>query len=444
MRASSLSLFISGFVITTALDAQNTYPYPASGYVGLGTTSPRQQLEVNGGILIAGPRSNSWSASILHLGDELDWYRYQLAVRGTLDSNRARLALFYHATSTNTYGEAFSIEPESLGSQNFDVTFNRGTFVLKNSGSACFSGPVVIGASPSYTNLAPLVVIPNPIVQEPSVVFPDRSNSRYSVGIGSRHVGGEGQAMDFFAGDSGSNGTNISAGARRMTLTSSGRLGLGTASPRAKFEIIEGPDTYGANVAHLLLGGAHGGGSAYAGIRFAMLEHTTGWGADIQSVDDTSVYGGALIFRTGGGSATNVPSERLRIASSGNIGIGTAYPTEKLSVKGKIRAQEIIVDNTGWADHVFEEGYKLASLSEVEQHIASKRRLPGIPSVADVDQHGISVGEMQAKLLEKVEELTLHQINQEKKLAAQSKLIDTLLKANQELRALVIKSAKSD
>jgi hypothetical protein len=104
--------------------------------------------------------------------------------------------------------------------------------------------------------------------------------------------------------------------------------------------------------------------------------------------------------------------------NGGNVGIGTTAPTHKLSVKGTIRAQEIVVDNTNWADYVFEEDYRLAPLAEVESHIKAKGHLPGIPSAAEVAEHGVSMGDMQAKLLSKVEELTLHLIAQEKKLEA--------------------------
>lgn len=99
----------------------------------------------------------------------------------------------------------------------------------------------------------------------------------------------------------------------------------------------------------------------------------------------------------------------------GNVGIGMTTPTHKLSVNGTIRAKEIIVD-TLWADYVFDDSYRLAPLTEVEQHIRAKKHLPGIPSAAEVAEHGVSMGDMQSKLLSKVEELTLHLVAQEKRI----------------------------
>ncbi len=114
------------------------------------------------------------------------------------------------------------------------------------------------------------------------------------------------------------------------------------------------------------------------------------------------------------------------VYDNGNVGIGTTTPAHKLAVNGTIKAKEIIVETTGWSDYVFADDYRLPSLSEVESHIKANKHLPGIPSAAQVANEGVSIGEMQAKLLAKIEELTLHQIAQQKLLAAQSQEIETL------------------
>jgi hypothetical protein len=107
-----------------------------------------------------------------------------------------------------------------------------------------------------------------------------------------------------------------------------------------------------------------------------------------------------------------------RTGQEGNVGIGETNPMYKLAVKGTIKAKEIIVDTTGWSDFVFADDYRLAPLAEVEAHIQEHKHLPGIPSAAQVAEQGVSLGDMQAKLLAKVEELTLHVIAQEKRLQA--------------------------
>jgi hypothetical protein len=99
--------------------------------------------------------------------------------------------------------------------------------------------------------------------------------------------------------------------------------------------------------------------------------------------------------------------------SGGNVGIGTTTPDFKLTVNGKIKAEEIqvVVDV---ADYVFDDNYKLKSLQEVEQYIKENKHLPGVPGKKEVDANGYQVGLMTNKLLEKVEELTLYMIELKK------------------------------
>lgn len=110
----------------------------------------------------------------------------------------------------------------------------------------------------------------------------------------------------------------------------------------------------------------------------------------------------------------------ITINSDGRVGIGTSTHATgyALSVNGKAVCTEVLVDEVAnWPDYVFGEDYDLMSLSELEQHIKENNHLPGIPSAATVEENGVLLGEMQKKLLEKIEELTLYTIEQNKKLA---------------------------
>jgi hypothetical protein len=123
--------------------------------------------------------------------------------------------------------------------------------------------------------------------------------------------------------------------------------------------------------------------------------------------------------------------EEFFVASSldkGRVGIGVSYPTCALDVNGTIRSKEVKIEATGWADFVFDKNYKLPTLESVEQHIAEKQHLPDMPSEKEVLEEGINVVEMQAKLLQKIEELTLYVIEQDKK-------IKRLEEENQEIKS---------
>lgn len=105
------------------------------------------------------------------------------------------------------------------------------------------------------------------------------------------------------------------------------------------------------------------------------------------------------------------------VGADGKVGIGAEnFGEERLAVNGSIRAREIRVDNGAWADFVFDEKYKLTSLYDLEKYIKAKRHLPEIPTSAEVEKNGVVLGEMNKLLLQKIEELTLHLINQQKQI----------------------------
>lgn len=116
-------------------------------------------------------------------------------------------------------------------------------------------------------------------------------------------------------------------------------------------------------------------------------------------------------------SNANLPTVSWQSAdfyASGNVGIGTTPSTSyRMSVNGSIRSKEIIVE-TGWSDFVFEEGYDLATLEDVEAYILKHGHLKDIPSATEVEKNGISLGKMNKLLLMKIEEMTLYMIEANK------------------------------
>ncbi|MEN5195868.1 hypothetical protein [Sphingobacterium faecium] len=108
------------------------------------------------------------------------------------------------------------------------------------------------------------------------------------------------------------------------------------------------------------------------------------------------------------------------------IGIGVQNPTEKLAVNGKIRATEIKVDSGPWPDYVFDEDYKLTPLKDVEAFINENKHLPGVPKAKEIEENGLSLGEMVRILMQKNEELTLHLIDKDKKIEDQNNRIQKL------------------
>ncbi len=115
------------------------------------------------------------------------------------------------------------------------------------------------------------------------------------------------------------------------------------------------------------------------------------------------------------------------LMSAGYLGVGTTDPKHKLDVNGTIHARELLVDlQNGGADFVFDENYSLRSLDDVSDFIQANKHLPEIPPAADMVNNGLDMGEFQIKLLQKIEELTLYVIEQNKLLKKQQEEINQL------------------
>jgi hypothetical protein len=125
---------------------------------------------------------------------------------------------------------------------------------------------------------------------------------------------------------------------------------------------------------------------------------------------------------------TNSNKPLMAFLPNGNVGIGTTAPNAKLTVAGNIYAREVKVAVDAGADFVFEDSYINLTLKETEQFIKINKHLPGIPPADKMIKDGLNLSEMNIKLLQKIEELTLHLIEQDKRLQKQEAEIESLKK----------------
>lgn len=210
------------------------------------------------------------------------------------------------------------------------------------------------------------------------------------------------------------------------TFPVSGYVGIGTTSPSAKLHVI-----------------------GYAKFNPSLLQQTAGVfinpddgsielasGVNTLSYIDfkgknnlSSDFKGRISYTDDWGfSFSKSGTDQVVIKDNGNMGIGTANPDEKLTVKGKIHAEEIKVDLAIPADYVFQKyftgsstlkpDYQMPSLTEIETFVKENHHLPNIPSASEIQQNGLQLGEMNNLLLQKVEELTLYIIEQNKRIEA--------------------------
>ncbi len=362
---------IIAIVFTTRLNAQNVFP--ATGNVGIGTAAPTQKLEVIGGSILTDGAvySNAWFRSYGASG----WYN-------------------------ETYGGGIhmldNLWVRTYGAKNFYCDQ-----VIRADGGFQVAGLPVIDAGAGWhrtygdsgwyngTYEGGLYMIDNTWIRT--------YNNKAFYSSNTIRTDGELQV-----GDSGN----------RRIVKPNGNVGIGILDPVHKLDVI---------------GNAYIRGNMFANYVFAFPQNTIGEGGEIYLAPSNTSLKGYNIdtfynsFRIFAGN--NV---RFTIADNGNTGIGTSNPDEKLTVKGKIHAEEIRVDLQVPADYVFEKyytgtsslkaDYKMPSLSEIEEYTRNHNHLPNVPSAQEINEKGLQVGEITNTLLQKIEEMTLYMIEMKKEI----------------------------
>ncbi|MCK7556134.1 tail fiber protein [Chitinophaga sedimenti] len=195
----------------------------------------------------------------------------------------------------------------------------------------------------------------------------------------------------------------------RMTIDNAGRVGIGTTTPTLPLEVAGA-----AAIQQTLTIKSNNVNSA----EILMYKESGG-----------SYY--SLVANSGGFGIYNAeaPGYAWFASPQNNIGIGTTTPGEyKLAVNGKVKAQSIKVTMTGWPDYVFASDYYLPSIRELEAFVNANKHLPDVPNAREVEKEGIDLGDMNKKLLQKIEELTLYLIDQHKKIETLQAEVEMLKK----------------
>jgi len=223
-----------------------------------------------------------------------------------------------------------------------------------------------------------------------------------------------------------------------LNIDTDNEVGIGTDTPDAKLD-IQGPTNSTSTI--LNVRNNYSGTSNLYGIdSYAVPSDGYGYGARMRGGyigaygwavggnSDRTIYG-VYGYASGGGRGYGVYSfSDMKVRQRLFVGTSTtmedASPNVEVLVDGEIACEELIVEKSeDWPDYVFQDDYKLRSIYDLEKSIQEKGHLPGIPSAQEVEEGGLKVGEMQYKMMEKIEELTLYVIQ--------------LKKENDELRAMI-------
>ena len=291
--------------------------------------------------------------------------------------------------------------------------------------------------------------------QNPHVIFDIPNVADNEGGLQFKRLGDTLAALNYVEDPDYANYLKFSVGSpgkgNEMTINTNGEVGIGTMAPLAKLHIPTGQDadlssaTNGfimlgpGNTTSLLLDNneimvrntnttagtlalQNDGGELTVGARTTI--NKGGEALKLNGADPSINFYQNGVFKSfvtqsNDGLYVGVNNGNLRLDATGQVAIGGVVPAAsayKLTVTGKIICEELKVKlvSSGWPDYVFDKKYKLKSLSDVEKFIIKNNHLPNIPSAVEVEKNGIEVGDMQKKMMEKIEELTLYIISLQK------------------------------
>jgi hypothetical protein len=470
----------SGSIITTGSTALQTFrmgfstfgsPSPSGlverisisdiGNVGIGNINPLTKLDINGQIKISGGTPGvgkllesdatglaTWvdkSASFLPAGASGNTLRHTgvgwtansiLYNNGTnigigtsapiyiLDINgRARLR-YNGATSGLWYNKADNTEASFVGMFN-DTTFGFFGSSGWTSGFDVKNGQLGIGTLDPTAALSFANTVGNKIN-----LFGDANVAHYGLGI-------QGALLQMYSNGSnadiafGYGKSDLAGFTEQMRIKGNGVVGIGITNPSTAGLVVNklvgntnavfGSNTTGVSIQ-----------TSYPGIGFNTYYNggsimIANGGAGYIGADPTTgriVIANTNVNSTAG--AYNALQDKMWIANDGTVSLGSsnlgAENTSlgagyKLKVYGKVLSEEVRVQlKTAWPDYVFEKNYKKLSLEELEKYIEDNKHLPNIPSAKEIEKDGQHLGEIQRKMLEKIEELILYVIELKKEI----------------------------
>jgi len=407
-----------GIKFATSLCGENTVEekmrITPDGKVGIGTINPEATLDVNG---------HAYFKDGIKIGNSI-YAEVSSPPQGDAENHLyADNHLYIQSNPENAYNTIFNANNEgkvAIGTNDpgagYDDIINVNSLKLDVNGDACFGkseqGFIRMGYNTVHSIIDSYSVEEGPN----SLLINWYSGNNVVVGGGGEYFG---------LPSTGS----FTARHDAYLATNSGKVGIGTDDPQAVLHVTvpDDPEYNRIRFEGMRSEESHA-------IRFELHAPNSPAGEDNRHfaiINKNRTEGNILKIRAQNDDNT-CKEDILNIEHNGNVGIGLSDPREKLTVKGNILSEENIVvydavtSNYEYPDYVFDEAYNPVSLYDLKDYIKEHKHLPEIPTKAEVAKDGIKLGEMNTKLLKKVEELTLYTIEQQKTIDELKSRIDKL------------------
>ncbi|MBQ4819420.1 hypothetical protein [Aquimarina sp. MMG016] len=428
MKNNFTSSVIAFFIVAFGVSFGQSNTFPSSGNVGIGTTIPQQKLHLH---------SNANQAAFMQISGIAPGIIFSQT--HNIGPNLLVPAIGLSTSNDHYFPTAIPGDFNVRGGVNRDVLFGTlKTNSIDERMRIKNNGDVGIGT----TNPRQKVHIHEDDNKEaflllsgiaPGVLFsPSETSSLFVPGIGlstrNAHYFPTAVSGDFNI--RGANNGDVLLGTltgnainERMRITNNGDVGIGTTSPNTKLH-VEG-QIYSSNAIRnnsIKLAGNRG--------FLKLRRYTEGENNKFNIALEPSTTEVSELWINSDGdfsNGTRVKGKGLLVDQNLSVGGADFQQGFDLAVKGKIIAEELKIRTfANWPDYVFTPEYSIKSLSEVEKYITKHGHLANIPSAKQVQEEGFDLANMNALLLEKIEELTLHTIAQQKELELLKKQVNEL------------------
>lgn len=376
---ATISIQIDAQHISTSATGYTGNIYHTGGFLGIGTTAPSVNFDL---YALSNPEFRLLENDAAGMKRRL-----QIGVLGTPSTGSARIRFLATYSTTGNY--PFSFE--------FGGSIGQALLINTDGKLKTFYNLGVKRDATTYPLEVEGTIALTQNIQQIGTVTEFDINPYQKLRLG-RSTNNAAFAVEVYLGNNTATVNHSFRGiGNSFICNNNGNFGIGTSAPSSKLDV-------------------RGTSGSIELARFFNSDYTTGIGSGLKITGGAASGDTYMHLQAYDAGATSTNNLVLQNAG-GNVGIGTTNPDSKLTVNGKIKAEEIeIITDVPASDYVFEKDYNLLTIDSVSRFVETNKHLPGVPTATEFKENGYKVGQMDDLLLRKIEELTLYIIQQQKRI----------------------------